>query len=215
MTDRPTILLAPANPMMSAALRQFHVTGDPAAAAAGGPLWAFVDWLLPGNSGLEFCRRLRADPATAHAWIVIVLDDDHRELRRRALQAGADDYIVGPLTAEEVVRRIRDAGPLAATGRRTLTHGPISISREAFQIRAGGKPVPLAPNEFHLLAHFLENRDRVLTRRELIRVVKRGKESIDERTVDVWIGRLRRGIRAAGIELPIRTVRQLGYVFDS
>ena len=99
--------------------------------------------------------------------------------------------------------------------RQTLTHGPISISREAFQIRARGKPVALAPNEFQLLTYFLENRDRVITRRELIGTMKRSGGAIDERTVDVWIGRLRRGIKAAGIEVPIRTVRQLGYVFDS
>ena len=82
MRDRPTILLAPANPHLSAALGQFTVTDDPVAAgAAGGPLWAFVDCLLPDASGLELCRRLRVGQATAHGKIVMVLDDDDRELR--------------------------------------------------------------------------------------------------------------------------------------
>ncbi|RYG96031.1 MAG: hypothetical protein EON57_15715, partial [Alphaproteobacteria bacterium] len=95
-----------------------------------------------------------------------------------------------------------------------LTHGLLKLDREAYQVRAAGSPVPMRPNEFLLLAYFLEHRDRVVSRRELIGALK-GEETVDQRTVDVWIGRLRRALIAAKVSDPIRTVRQLGYVYDS
>jgi two-component system phosphate regulon response regulator PhoB len=81
-------------------------------------------------------------------------------------------------------------------------------------VRAGGRPVRLRGGEFELLAYFLENRDRVLSRPELVRALKGGSQ-VQERTVDAWIKRLREALAGAGVAIPIRTVRELGYVYDS
>ena len=96
-----------------------------------------------------------------------------------------------------------------------IEQGELTINIPAYQARWAGEPVDLSPNEFRLLRFFAENPDRLLTRRELIEGLGKSEPPIDERTVDVWIGRLRRALKAAGAVDPIRTVRAMGYVFDS
>jgi two-component system phosphate regulon response regulator PhoB len=182
-----------------------------------GALWAFIDWVLPEISGLEICRRLRCDPLTAQAHITMILDEDDQESRRRALRTGADDYMVGPIDRAALLDRVlslqvrdHDAG-----GLRTVTLGNLTIDLAAFQARWQGKPIPLMPNEFRLLRYFVEHPGRVFTRSQLIAALGKQEPPVDERTVDVWIGRLRRALRAAGAGNPLRTVRSLGYVFDA
>lgn len=181
-----------------------------------GPMWAFVDWVMEDLAGLEMCRRLRADARTAEAHVTMVLEADDLEDRRRALKAGADDYMIGPLNRTLVLDRVlalqaRRSDP---AGMRRIEHGPLVINLGALQARWLDRPIVLRPNEFRLLRYFAENPNRVLTRPELIAGLGKGEAPIDERTVDVWIGRLRRALKAAGAGNPLRTVRQMGYVFD-
>ncbi|MET1755310.1 response regulator transcription factor [Novosphingobium sp. RD2P27] len=181
-----------------------------------GSLWAFVEWVLPEMSGLELCRRLRCDPETAAAHITMVLEEDDQEDRKRALRTGADDYIVGPLTRNALLDRILSGNltdPGEANGRRVAL-GDLVIDIPAFQARWRGKGIALMPNEFRLLRYFVEHPGRVFTRAQLIAALGKQEPAIDERTVDVWIGRLRRALKAAGAGNPLRTVRSLGYVFD-
>lgn len=181
-----------------------------------GPMWAFLDWVMDDLAGLEMCRRLRADPRTAEAHVTMVLEEDDPDDRRRALRAGADDYVIGPLDRTAVLDRV-----LALQSRSSERHatrrfelGALSIDMAALQARWDGEPIVLRPNEFRLLRFFAENPNRVLTREDLIGGLGKREPPIDERTVDVWIGRLRRAIKAAGGGNPLRTVRSLGYVFD-
>ncbi len=181
-----------------------------------GSLWAFVDWVLPEMSGLELCRRLRCDPVTAAAHITVVLDQDDQEDRKRALRTGADDYIVGPLTRTALLDRVLSGAvtePTEANGRK-VSLGELVIDIPAFQARWQGKAISLMPNEFRLLRYFVEHPGRVFTRTQLISALGKQEPAIDERTVDVWIGRLRRALKATGAGNPLRTVRSLGYVFD-
>ncbi|GGD70135.1 response regulator transcription factor [Croceicoccus mobilis] len=182
-----------------------------------GPIWAFVDWVMDDLSGLEMCRRLRADERTRDAHVTMVLERDDKEDRRRALAAGADDYMVGQPERNAVLDRV-----LAVQARRghcnltqTLQAGQLAIDLAALQARWGAVAVQLRPNEFRLLRFFAENPNRVLTRLELIEGLGKLEPPIDERTVDVWIGRLRRALKAAGAGNPLRTVRSLGYVLDA
>lgn len=181
-----------------------------------GPMWAFVDWVMPEISGLELCRRLRADARTAEAHVTMVLEEDDAEDRRRALRAGADDYVVGPLTRTAVLDRVLALQSRGAerNATRQFEAGALTIDMAALQARWNGEPIQLRPNEFRLLRYFAENPNRVLTREDLIGGLGKREPPIDERTVDVWIGRLRRAIKAAGGGNPLRTVRSLGYVFD-
>lgn len=181
-----------------------------------GPMWAFIDWLMPDLAGLEMCRRLRADARTSEAHITMVLEQDDLEDRRRALKAGADDYVVGPLSRTMVLDRVlalqsRRSDPVSA---RQIVHGALVINLAALQARWADQPIALRPNEFRLLRFFAENPNRVLSRAELIAGLGKDAAPIDERTVDVWIGRLRRALRQAQAGNPLRTVRSLGYVFD-
>ncbi len=182
-----------------------------------GALWAFVDWVLPDIAGLEVCRRLRCDPLTAQAHITMVLEDEDQEDRKRALRTGADDYMVGPIDRTGILDRVlslrihdHDAG-----AQRAIALGDLAIDLAAFQARWQGKPVSLMPNEFRLLRYFAEHPGRVFTRAQLIAALGKQEPPVDERTVDVWIGRLRRALRTAGAGNPLRTVRSLGYVFDT
>jgi two-component system phosphate regulon response regulator PhoB len=181
-----------------------------------GPMWAFVDWVMDDLAGLEMCRRLRADPRTADAHVTMVLEEDDPEDRRRALRAGADDYVVGPLTRTAVLDRVLALQSRGAErhATRRFEAGALTIDMAALQARWNGEPIPLRPNEFRLLRYFAENPNRVLTREDLIGGLGKREPPIDERTVDVWIGRLRRAIKAAGGGNPLRTVRSMGYVFD-
>lgn len=181
-----------------------------------GPMWAFIDWVMDDLAGLEMCRRLRADPRTADAHVTMVLEEDDAEDRRRALRAGADDYVIGPLDRTAVLDRV-----LALQSRHAERHatrrfeaGKLLIDMAALQARWDGEPIVLRPNEFRLLRFFAENPNRVLSREDLISGLGKRESPIDERTVDVWIGRLRRAIKAAGGGNPLRTVRSMGYVFD-
>lgn len=181
-----------------------------------GALWVFVDWVMDDLAGLEMCRRLRADPRTGEAHVTMVLEEDDVEDRRRALKAGADDYVVGPLTRNAVLDRVlaleSDTSDRRAVSR--VEMGALSIDMAAMQARWDSEPIALRPNEFRLLRFFAENPNTVLSRRDLISGLGKSEPAVDERTVDVWIGRLRRAIKAAGGGNPLRTVRSKGYVLD-
>ena len=181
-----------------------------------GPVWAFIDWVMPEMSGLEMCRRLRSDPRMDHAHVTMILEQDDAGDRRRALRAGADDYMIGPVDRNDLLDRV-----LALQARRQNYHaaniverGDLVIDLGALQARWDGTPVDLRPNEFRLLRYFAENPNRVFSRAQLIGGLGKQEPPIDERTVDVWVGRLRRALKCAGAGDPLRTVRSMGYVFD-
>ncbi len=181
-----------------------------------GTIWAFVDWVLPEISGLEICRRLRCDPLTAQAHITMILDEDDDDARRRALRAGADDYLIGPVNRAALLDRVLSVKlPNYDDGtQRALELGELKVDVAAYQARWMGKPIPLMPNEFRLLRFFVEHPGRVFTRSQLIAALGKQEPVIDERTVDVWVVRLRRALRKAGAGDPLRTVRSLGYILD-
>lgn len=181
-----------------------------------GPLWAFVDWVLPDIAGLEICRRLRCDPQTAQAHVTMVLEDEDQDARRRALRAGADDYMVGPASRAALLDRVLSAKlpDFEGGALHILSLGDLKLDLAAFQARWRATPLPLMPNEFRLLRYLMEHPGRVFTRSQLITALGKQGPSLDERTVDVWIGRLRRALRAVGAGDPLRTVRSLGYVLD-
>lgn len=223
--SRTVFLTAPDQALLrsvSAARSDLRVVALDARADAPEPIDAnslcFVDWLLPDGSGLELVKRLREARPTRAAHITMVLEDPGQDERRRALKAGADDYMIGPLSADVLLDRVAlyeqaDASP--ARPRAQLRNGPLSIDLAAHQVRINDKPIAMRRNEFRLLAHFMEHPDQVFSRTELIENLGKEGEEIDSRTVDVWVGRLRRTLTAQGTPDPLRTVRAFGYVMDS
>ena len=180
-----------------------------------GTPWAFIDWDPPALPGVEICRRLRCDPLTAHAQVTIIVEDD-MEMKRLALRAGADDYMVGPLDRRKLLDRVLSTRMRQSENRvrHSIELGDITVDLSAFQARWKGKAIHLRPTEFRLLRYFTEHPGRVFTRSQLIDALGKDELPMDPRTIDVWVGRLRRALRAAGAKDAPRTVRGLGYILD-
>lgn len=186
-----------------------------------GSIWAFINFDGANFDGeceqaLELCRRLRCNPVTANARITAFIPEGELETRRKAQRAGANDFITARPSRKAMLDRVLSlqGRSLIEPLRQTITIGDLGVDLAAFQARWQGKPIRLMPNEFRLLRYFAEHPSRVFTRQQLITALGKQEPPIDERTVDVWIGRLRRALRAAGVPYELRTVRSLGYVFD-
>jgi two-component system phosphate regulon response regulator PhoB len=175
-----------------------------------------LDWMLPGISGIELCRRLRARPATAQLPIIMLTARGEEADRVRGLATGADDYIVKPFSVPELLARVtallRRAKPERVNA--ILKVGDISLDRERRRVLRGDSEVELGPTEFRLLEFMIEHPGRVYSREQLLDGVWGSEVYVDERTVDVHIGRLRKALGSTGAGDPIRTVRGSGYSFD-
>ena len=224
MDNQATIILATSDTGLIETVREslsgvriLPIGTEPLGFQLIGRVWCFVDWLLPSMSGLEVCRRLRESHGSANCHITMVLDEDDSEIRRRALRAGADDYVPGPLTVGIIADRLGQFRSSHSANRmpRRLSNGAVMLDLAAHQLRYHSKVVALRPNEFRLLAHFVEHPDQLFTRNQLITMLGKDCGEIDERTVDVWVGRLRRSLKANGVPDQLRTVRSMGYVLDS
>jgi len=174
-----------------------------------------LDWMLPSVSGIELCRRLRAKPQT-HDLAVLMLTARGEEADRvRGLTVGADDYVVKPFSLPELMARARSLLRRAAPQRLadTLSVAGVELDRVTHRAAHNGRALHLGPTEWRLLEHFMEHRGRVLSRAQLLDGVWGSDAAIDERTVDVHVGRLRKALTAEGEADPIRTLRGAGYAF--
>ncbi|MFZ1103940.1 MAG: phosphate regulon transcriptional regulator PhoB [Hyphomicrobiaceae bacterium] len=176
-----------------------------------------LDWMLPGMSGLEFCRRLRKREGTATIPILMLTARGEEADRVRGLSTGADDYVVKPFSVPEVLARVKALLRRAVPQRMadTLQRGDIVLDRAAHRVTRGPREVHLGPTEYKLLLYFLENAGRVLTRQQLLDGVWGRDAFIDGRTVDVHVGRLRKALIRGADADPIRTVRGTGYAFEA
>ncbi|HEY2732365.1 MAG TPA: phosphate regulon transcriptional regulator PhoB, partial [Polyangiales bacterium] len=166
-----------------------------------------LDWMLPGMSGIELCRRLRARPDTERLPIIMLTARGEESERVRGLATGADDYIVKPFSVAELLARIRSLLRRARPERvaSVLVAGDLELDREKKRVSRSGREVHLGPTEFRLLEFLMENPGRVYTREQLLDGVWGRDIYIDERTVDVHIGRLRRALNRGRASDPIRT----------
>lgn len=175
-----------------------------------------LDWMLPGLSGIELCRRIRARSETERLPVIMLTARGEEGDRIRGLSTGADDYIVKPFSVPELLARVR------ALLRRTkpahiatlLRAGDIELDRETHRVRRAGQELHLGPTEFRLLEFLMQSPGRVFSREHLLNAVWGHDVYIDERTVDVHVGRLRKAISLPRQPDPIRTVRGAGYSFD-
>jgi two-component system phosphate regulon response regulator PhoB len=175
-----------------------------------------LDWMLPGLSGIELCRRLRARRETARLPILILTARGEESERVRGLATGADDYLVKPFSVPELLARIKALLRRAVPDRvaNMLQIGDVALDRDRRRVSRAGRDVHLGPTEFRLLEHLMQSAGRVFSRGQLLDGVWGRETFIDERTVDVHVGRLRRALNRGGAPDPIRTVRGAGYAFD-
>ncbi len=176
-----------------------------------------LDWMIEGTSGIEVCRRLRRDKATAHVPIIMLTAREAEDDRVRGLDTGADDYITKPFSPRgerarvaAVMRRIRPA--LAGEN---VQVGDIHLDPVAHKVKRRGQTLQLGPTEYRLLKFFMESPGRVFSRNQLLDGVWGTGSDIELRTVDVHIRRLRKAIELPGADDPIRTVRSAGYSLET
>ena len=175
-----------------------------------------LDWMIENVSGIEVCRQLRRMPACQAVPIIMLTARGEEEDRIRGLKTGADDYVTKPFSPRELMARVeallRRSRP--SLGGAALSFGGLELDTTTHQVKRDGTAVHLGPTEFRLLRHFLERPKRVHSRNQLLDAVWGMDKSVDLRTVDVHIRRLRVAINQGGKPDLIRTVRSAGYALD-
>ncbi len=176
-----------------------------------------LDWMLPSLSGIEVCRQLRRRPSTRDLPIIMITARTDDQDAVRALDIGADDYIVKPFAVDAVLARIRAllrrSGAAPVKGR--LAWQDIVMDQDAHRVTRAGRALHLGPTEYRLLEFFLQNPGRVFSRGQVLDAVWGRDIHVEPRTVDVHIRRLRKAVNAEGEPDVIRTVRSAGYALDT
>jgi two-component system response regulator MprA len=185
-----------------------------AAAQAAPPDVVLLDVMLPELDGLEVARRLRANGGVP---ILMLTARDGVGDRVQGLDAGADDYLVKPFALEELLARLRAllrgrALAVAEARRGVLSYADVRLDQDTREVTRGGRRVELRNMAFELLAYFLRNPGRVLSRRELLEEVWGYDFLGDSNVIEVTVGHLRQRLEAGGEPRLIHTVRPIGYV---
>jgi two-component system, OmpR family, phosphate regulon response regulator PhoB len=177
---------------------------------------AILDWTLPEMSGIELCGRVRRANKSKAIPILMLTARGEEADRIRGFSNGADDYVVKPFSVPELLARVKALIRRAAPERvaDVLEAANIKLDRSSHRVKRGTRSIELGPTEYRMLEVLLESAGRVLTRSQLIDRVWGNTAEIDERTIDVHIGRLRRSLVHGSEVDPIRTVRGTGYMLD-
>jgi len=173
-----------------------------------------IDWMLPGMSGFALAQKLRGEARTRGLPIIMLTARGEEADRVAGLEAGADDYITKPFSPRELVARVR-----AVLRRRAPEHAGdvlesagVRLDPNSVAVSVDGEPKSLGPTEFKLLRLFLAQPGRAFSRGQLLDQVWGDHRFVEERTVDVFIRRLRVALGARGEDL-VQTVRGVGYRF--
>jgi two-component system phosphate regulon response regulator PhoB len=175
-----------------------------------------LDWMVPGVSGIELCRRLRMRAETERLPIIMLTARGEESDRVRGLSTGADDYLVKPFSTPELIARVRAllrrARPEVLST--VLKVGDIVLDRQTHRVYRRKNEIQLGPTEFRLLEFMMQHPGRVFSRAQLLDNVWGETIYIDERTVDVHVGRLRKAVNASRMPDVIRTIRGAGYAIN-
>jgi len=176
-----------------------------------------LDWMLPGLSGVEYARRLRAEKLTRDIPIIMLTARTEEEDKVRGLQSGVDDYITKPFSTRELLARIKALLRRAAPHNddKTIEIAGLQLDPVTHRILVHGESIKLSPTEFRLLHFFMSHPENVHSRERLLNSVWGGGVYVEERTVDVHIRRLRKALTGSGHDCLIQTVRAAGYRFSS
>ena len=175
-----------------------------------------VDWMLPGQSGLDVVRRLRKDAPTAEMPIIMLTARGEEFDRVRGLEFGADDYVVKPFSPRELVARIqallRRSAPHTVDA--VVTVGDLTLDPIRHEVRTRDGAIEMGPTEFRMLRFFMTHPNRVYSRGQLLDLLWGQSSLIGERTIDVHILRLRKAL-GGRLAKHVRTVRGTGYQFKT
>ena len=172
-----------------------------------------LDWMLPGESGVQLARALRNDARTEGMPIIMLTARAEEADKISGLDAGADDYMTKPFSPRELVARVnallRRRAPEHAD--EPIVYGPLTVDPARHEARVGGKALEMGATEFKLLRFITAHPERVFSRAQLLDQVWGDHTFIEERTVDVHILRLRKALAAQSAEDLVQTVRGAGY----
>lgn len=186
------------------------------------PDLVLLDWMMPETSGYELLRRLRNDDLTRDLPVIMLTARTEEGNKVHGLEGGADDYITKPFAPRELAARIKallrrmapkpDEPPLEVEG--------LKLDPVAHRVYADGKPLAMGPTEFNLLHFLMSHPDRAYSRAQLLDNVWGTNVYVEERTVDVHVGRLRRALRGCDEAITdygrfVQTVRGAGYRFSA
>lgn len=186
-------------------------------ATRSSPAMFLLDIMVPGGSGLDVCRRLRADPALATVPVIFLTARAAENERVHGLELGADDYITKPFSTRELIARVRavlrrSERPAAAP---VITFGDVEIDGGAMQLRVRGELLTTTATEFRLLDFLARHPNRVYSRDRLLDAVWGDQRFVTPRSVDVYVRRIREKIEADPEDPQhLITVRGAGYRFE-
>jgi len=181
------------------------------------PELILLDWMLPGGSGVQWCKQLKREDATRQIPVIMLTARGEEEDKVRGLEAGADDYVTKPFSPKElmarvkaVIRRVKPTSLDEVIEIQGLRLDPVS-----HRVMADNSSVDMGPTEFRLLHFFMTHPERVYSREQLLDNVWGTAVYVEDRTVDVHIRRLRKAIETTGHDRLIQTVRGAGYRFST
>ncbi len=179
------------------------------------PDMVLLEWTLPGQSGLNLLRRLRAQPQTRELPLIMVSARDAEQDKILALESGADDYITKPFNPRELLARVHTVlrRRLPPVDPNTVQLAGLRLDPRTLRVTAGTQQLSLGRVEFRLLNFLMHHPERVHSRAQLLDQVWGNHVVLDERTVDAHVGRLRSALEPSGQQRRIETVRGSGYRF--
>jgi len=173
-----------------------------------------LDWMLPDMSGIEVCRQIKSKSQTKRIPVIMLTARGTEDDKVRGLEVGADDYMVKPHSTKELIARIKANLRKSGASDTELSYGGIVMNTETHRVSRDGENIKLGPTEFRLLKTFLARPQKVFSRAQLLDHVWGTDIYVDERTVDVHMGRLRRALNKGKKKDLIRTIRSAGYSLD-
>lgn len=175
-----------------------------------------LDWMLPGESGIDFISSLKKSPLTHHVPIILLTAKAAEEDKVRGLEAGADDYVVKPFSPKELIARMQAVlrrGRVSSVN--NMVHvGELKLDVNTRELTVSGNTVTLSRLAYALLHFLMTHPDKIYSRDTLITQVWGLNSFVDERTVDAQIKRLRQVLSKTGHGSMIQTVRGVGYQFS-
>ncbi|MEI6414109.1 MAG: response regulator [Pseudomonadota bacterium] len=224
MSTQPRVLVIEDDPAIQELLRFILIqAGFDAAVVESGeralaeisetlPDVTLIDLMLPGMSGVTLAKSIRMNARTRDLPIIMVTARADEQDRVLGLEIGADDYVTKPFSPKELIARIR------AVLRRRAPHqagqvvkiGGVRLDPAAHTVTCHGESIHLGLTEFDFLQFLMNHPNRVFTRDQLLNALRGDHRFLDERTIDVYVSRLRIGLGQCGEPL-IETVRGVGY----
>lgn len=177
---------------------------------------ALLDWMIPGGSGIQIIKRLRKDEMLKKIPIIMLTAKTAEDDQVEGFDSGADDYITKPFSNKELLVRIKALlRRVYPEDKPKLQVNNLAIDLEAHRVFIDDEKIDLGPTEYKLLCFLMQRVERVFSRDQLIDHIWGNDVYIDDRTIDVHIGRLRKQLESKGAHRMIQTVRGAGYRLSS